>query len=86
MSADQDPHLIDEYILPVFNDLPQYKKKFDTKSMQVGLNNFGSTCYLNCMVQTLNSVPAFRNLIMQTDVDTPLVKELKNIFAYLYFS
>ncbi len=74
VSVNKDPILIEEYILPVFNDLPQYKKKFDTKTMQVGLSNLGSTCYLNCMVQTLNSIPAFRNLIMQTKIDTPLVK------------
>jgi ubiquitin C-terminal hydrolase len=72
--------------MPIFNDLPMQKRKFDTKNMQVGLNNLGSTCYMNCMVQTLNSVSVFRNLIMQTNNDTPLVKELKNIFAYLYFS
>jgi len=54
--------------------------------MQVGLANLGSTCYLNSMLQVLNSVGAFRNIIMQTEIDAPLVRELKSMFAYLFFS
>jgi ubiquitin C-terminal hydrolase len=74
VSVDEDADLIDQYIMPIFNDLPLHRRKFDTKNMQVGLNNLGSTCYMNCMVQTLNSVSAFRNLIMQANNDTALVK------------
>ena len=66
VSAEQDPKFIDEYILPIFNDLPKNKRKFDTKNLQVGLNNLGSTCYLNSMLQILNFVGPFRNGIMQS--------------------
>lgn len=41
--------------------------------MYVGLTNFGSTCYLNSMLQVLNSTEAFRNAIMKVQVETPLI-------------
>ena len=86
VSAEEDPLFIDEYILPIFNDLPKQKRKYETKSLHVGLSNLGSTCYMNCMLQLLNSVSPFRNLIMQSKSESPLVKELKHLFAYLYYS
>ena len=52
----------------------------------MGLNNFGSTCYMNSMLQILNSVGPFRNLLMQASVESPLVEELKQLFSYIYFS
>ena len=52
----------------------------------VGLNNLGSTCYMNSMLQVLNSVGPFRNGLMRSNVHNPLVDELKNLFSYLYFS
>lgn len=36
--------------------------------MHVGLNNLGSTCYLNSMIQVLNSIDTFRNVIMMTNI------------------
>ena len=52
----------------------------------MGLNNLGSTCYLNSMLQVLNAVAPFRNGIMQSKSQAPLVKEMKALFSYLYFS
>jgi len=60
--------------LPVFDDLPDKKRKFDTKTMQVGISNLGSTCYMNSMLQLINSVPQFRNLLMMSKSEAPLVK------------
>lgn len=58
----------------MFDDLPDKKRKFETKSMQVGLCNLGSTCYMNSMLQLINSVPQFRNLLMMSTSEAPLVK------------
>jgi ubiquitin C-terminal hydrolase len=74
ISAEEDPNFIDDYILPIFNGLPNHKKKIDTKSSQVGLVNLGSTCYMNSMLQLINSVAPFRNLIMQANSTEPLVR------------
>lgn len=38
------------------------------------------------MLQILNSVAPFRNLLMQTNVDSALVEEVKQMFSYLFFS
>lgn len=54
--------------------------------MQVGISNLGSTCYMNSMLQLINSVPQFRNLLMMSKSETPLVKELQKLFSYLYYS
>lgn len=54
--------------------------------MHVGLTNYGSTCYLNSMLQALNSMDIFRNAIMMTEAEIPLVHELKALFSYLFFS
>lgn len=57
--------------------------------MHVGLTNYGSTCYMNSMLQVLNSFDIFRNAIMMShmgEVETPLIHELKSLFSYLYFS
>jgi ubiquitin C-terminal hydrolase len=42
--------------------------------MHVGLTNFGSTCYMNSMLQILNSIDVFRNSILMADVEIPLVR------------
>jgi ubiquitin C-terminal hydrolase len=36
-----------------------------SKEIGVGLKNFGNTCYMNSMLQVLNSLKPFRNLIMK---------------------
>lgn len=54
--------------------------------MYVGLNNLGSTCYMNSMLQVLNIIEPFRNSIMMAQFETPLIKELKSLFSYLFFS
>ena len=54
--------------------------------MQVGLTNFGSTCYMNSMLQVLNSIEPLRNTLMMTDIDSPLIHEMKSLFSYLFFS
>ena len=41
--------------------------------MHVGLTNFGSTCYMNSMLQVLNSIDIFRNAIIMANADIPLV-------------
>lgn len=38
------------------------------------------------MLQILNAVAPFRNGIVQAKSEAPLVKQLKNMFSYLYFS
>jgi ubiquitin C-terminal hydrolase len=77
---------VDNFILPIFDDLPKQKRKFETKTLQVGLNNLGSTCYLNSMLQVLNSVEPFRNALMLSSSQAPLLKEMQSLLSYLYFS
>ena len=47
------------------NELVDTSKKNGLRMMHVGLTNFGSTCYLNSMVQVLNATDIFRNAIMK---------------------
>jgi hypothetical protein len=67
-------------------ELVDTSKKNSFRSMHVGLTNFGSTCYLNSMLQVLNSMDIFRNAIMKTQVEAPLIHELKSLFSFLFFS
>jgi ubiquitin C-terminal hydrolase len=52
-------------VIPILEDLPEEVRKTDVKVLQVGLKNFGSTCYMNAMIQILNAVKPFRNLLMK---------------------
>jgi ubiquitin C-terminal hydrolase len=54
--------------------------------MHVGLNNLGSTCYMNSMLQVLNTIDPFRNALMRTHSEAPLVAQLQALFSYLFFS
>lgn len=54
--------------------------------MHVGLNNLGSTCYLNSMLQVLNTIDPFRNALMRTHSEAPMLVQLQALFSYLYFS
>ena len=41
---------------------------------------------MNSMLQVLNSIDIFRNAILQAEVESPLIHELKALFSYLFFS
>ena len=75
-----------KYIVPVLAELPDNTRKTAARFMHVGLNNLGSTCYLNSMLQVLNSIDAFRNALMMTDLTAPLIHQFKSLFSYLFFS
>lgn len=66
-------HFFETFILPIFNELVDTSKKNNLRCMHVGLTNFGSTCYMNSMLQVLNSIDVFRNSILMADVDNNLV-------------
>jgi ubiquitin C-terminal hydrolase len=55
----------EKFIFPVINQLVDTSKKNSLRIMHVGLTNFGSTCYLNSMLQVLNATDIFRNAIMK---------------------
>lgn len=38
------------------------------------------------MLQVLNSIGPFRNALMMTKIESPVIKELKSLFSYLFFS
>lgn len=67
-SKDDKSVFFEEFILPIFNELGDTSKKNALKSMYVGLTNYGSTCYMNSMLQVLNSFDIFRNAIMMSDM------------------
>ena len=67
-------NFFDIFILPIFNELIDTSKKNSLRCMHVGLTNFGSTCYMNSMLQVLNSIDVFRNSILMADVEIPLVR------------
>lgn len=52
---------IRQYILPIVHRIKNDVNLTGQKSLDVGLKNFGSTCYMNSMLQVLNSVRPFRN-------------------------
>ena len=52
----------------------------------MGLNNLGSTCYMNSMLQVLNTIDSFRNAIMRASSEAPLVNQMQSLFSYLFFS
>jgi ubiquitin carboxyl-terminal hydrolase 34 len=85
-SKDDNSLFFEIFILPIFNELGDTSKKNSLRVMHVGLTNFGSTCYMNSMLQVLNSIDIFRNAVIRANVDIPLIHELKSLFSYLFFS
>ena len=61
------------FVLPIFEELTDCSKKHSLRVMHVGLTNFGSTCYMNSMLQVLGSIDIFRNAIIMANVDRNLV-------------
>ncbi|XP_032886949.1 glutenin, high molecular weight subunit PW212-like isoform X2 [Amblyraja radiata] len=49
----------------------------------VGLNNQGSTCYLNTLLQTWFMTPEFKDCISRSQTQDRLIDELKNLFEQL---
>ncbi|ETO33251.1 hypothetical protein RFI_03857, partial [Reticulomyxa filosa] len=52
----------------------------------VGLENLGSTCYLNCIIQTLFMIPSFSNRILQFPYaikKVPLLCQMQKLFLML---
>lgn len=56
------------------------------KKSPPGLKNFGSTCYLNVIIQILYNIPDFKSIILSTDIDTGLINSLAYIFAKLEYT
>lgn len=81
-----DPDFIEKYIFPIVQGIKSDVRITGQKFLDVGLKNFGSTCYMNSMLEVLNSVGPFRNGLMKCSSEAPLVKEMKKLFASLYFS
>ena len=60
-----EPLYINNYIMPIIKSISADVRLTGSKSTDVGLKNFGSTCYMNSMLQVLNSVGPFRNTLMK---------------------
>ena len=74
--------------------------KSDRLKPYVGLQNFGSTCYMNSMMQQFFMIPCFRNNLLSVDdgvepdmvehknewVDDNLLHQLQNMFTHLEFT
>ena len=51
-----------------------------------GIKNFGSTCYLNSIIQLLYSIPELNHKLLTSDFQTPVAQNLGFIFSKLSFS
>ena len=58
---------VSSLILPLLEHFPSKIRKPSLKSLAVGLYNFGSTCYMNSMLQMLNVIKPFRNGLLMAD-------------------
>ena len=72
-SKEDHSKFFETFILPVFNEIIDTSKKNGLRVMHVGITNFGSTCYMNAMLQVLNSIDIFRNAIIMANADIPLL-------------
>lgn len=85
--SDEDKsQFFEKFILPILNQLPESTKKTSTRNVNVGLNNPGSICYMNSMLQVLNTIEPLRNALIAADLQVPIIQELRELFSYLYFS
>lgn len=66
--SNPDPTFVEEYILPILDGLKFKVRKPAIKGYAVGLYNFGSTCYMNAMLQMLARVAPFRNGLLMADI------------------
>lgn len=60
-----EPLFLENYILPIIKAIKTEVRTCPEKNSKVGLKNFGSTCYMNSMLQVLNSIGPFRNSLMK---------------------
>ena len=75
LSEDQDEEdYINKYILPVVMRIQHEVRLTSSRSLAVGLKNFGSTCYMNSMLQVLNTVVPFRNSLMKVNSELNVIK------------
>ena len=51
-----------------------------------GIMNYGSTCYMNIILQSLFHLPKFRKIIYETENPGVVTKELQRIFGFLQTS
>lgn len=63
MTPDDD--YLNTHILPIVKSIKDDVRLTAQKTMAVGLKNFGSTCYMNSMLQVLNSLSPFRNCLIK---------------------
>lgn len=78
---------IESLVTNVLEGLPAKLRKPSPKESMVGLYNMGCICYINAMLQMLNSVEPFRNGVMMAEVsDGRVTTELQRMMSYLYFS
>jgi ubiquitin C-terminal hydrolase len=89
-----DCDLVFPYLLPQLHALPvfplgktQLSDDFTPKGRN-GISNLGTTCYINALMQSLNTLTPFVNRILAqpTDVLSPFLFELRNFLAQLRFS
>jgi ubiquitin C-terminal hydrolase len=83
-----DSLFIEALLTSIMDNLPAKMRKPSTKDSMVGLYNMGCICYINAMLQMLNSIEPFRNGIMMIEVDNDkkIINELQRMMSYLYFS
>lgn len=78
---------LENLVSSVLSELPVKLRKPSTKDSMVGMYNMGCICYINAMLQMLNSIEPFRNGLMMAEApEAKIINELQRMMSFLFYS